>query len=453
MQNSDFLKAENAQHWWHPMGHPGALRANQPTIISEAEGVRIKDIDGNWMIDGVGGLWNVNLGYSCEPIKQAMADQLVKMPYYSGFAGTSNEPAIELSHELSQWFAEDGLNRSFFTSGGSDSVESCLRLARQYHKVRGEHGRTKFFSLKLGYHGTHFGGASVNGNNRFRTAYEPLLAGCFHMPCPYPYRNPFNESDPRKLAQLCLQMTEDEIKFQGPETIAAFIMEPIIGAGGIIVPHESFMPAIRELCDRYGILLIADEVITAFGRTGEWSGSRLWGVKPDMMATAKAITCGYFPFGAALMSEKVTDVFESNKTEAAAIRHGYTYSGHPVGAAAALACLKETKRLKVNESAKILGTQMYKGFQTLADKYSLVGDVRGGYGLMTALELVSDKTQKTPVDPSIGKLVGKVAAENGAMIRVAGHTIMVSPPLIATAAEVDTILSAIDSGLAAASNI
>jgi adenosylmethionine-8-amino-7-oxononanoate aminotransferase len=172
-----------------------------------------------------------------------------------------------------------------------------------------------------------------------------------------------------------------------------------------------------------------------------------------MMATAKAITCGYFPFGAALMSEKVTDVFESNKTEAAAIRHGYTYSGHPVGAAAALACLKETKRLKVNESAKILGTQMYKGFQKLADKYSLVGDVRGGYGLMTALELVSDKTQKTPVDPSIGKLVGKVAAENGAMIRVAGHTVMVSPPLIATAEEVDTILSAIDSGLAAASNI
>jgi hypothetical protein len=452
MQHSDFLKAQNAQHWWHPMGHPGALRANQPTIISEAEGVRIKDIDGNWMIDGVGGLWNVNLGYSCDPIKQAMADQLLKMPYYSGFAGTSNEPAIELSHELSQWFAEDGLNRAFFTSGGSDSVESCLRLARQYHKVRGEHGRTKFFSLKLGYHGTHFGGASVNGNNRFRTAYEPLLAGCFHMPCPYPYRNPFNETDPLKLAQQCLQITEDEIIFQGPETIAAFIMEPIIGAGGIIVPHESFMPGIRELCDRYGILLIADEVITAFGRAGAWSGSRLWGVKPDMISTAKAITCGYFPFGAAMMSEKVSEVFESNNTEAAAIRHGYTYSGHPVGAAAALACLKETKRLKVNVNAELRGTQMYQGFQKLAQKYDVIGDVRGGRGLMTAFEMVSDQQLKTPLDSAKGKLLGKVTAQNGAMVRVAGHTVMVSPPLIVTAAEVDSILAAVDAGLAAISS-
>ena len=172
---------------------------------------------------------------------------------------------------------------------------------------------TKFFSLKKGYHGTHFGGASVNGNPRFRTAYEPLLAGCHHMPSPYTYRNPFNETDPAKLAQLCLQATEDEIMFQDPSTIAAFIMEPILGAGGVIVPHETFMPGIRALCDKYGILLISDEVITGFGRSGDWSGARHWGVKPDMMTCAKAITSAYYPFGATMIGEKVAEVFENDE--------------------------------------------------------------------------------------------------------------------------------------------
>ena len=448
MTNKDFIKAENAQHWWHPMGHPAALRAQQPRVISEAEGVNIRDIDGNWMIDGVGGLWNVNLGYSCDPIKQAITEQLTKMPYYSGFAGTSNEPAIELSHELAQWFAEDGLSRAFFTSGGSDSVESCLRLARQYHKVRGEHGRTKFMSLKLGYHGTHFGGASVNGNARFRTAYEPLLPGCFHLPAPHVYRNPFNESNPEKLAQLCLAAAEEEIKFQDPNTVAAFIMEPIIGAGGIIPMPPSYIVGMREMCTRYGILFIADEVITAFGRTGSWSGCRHYGIQPDMMSTAKAITCGYFPFGAAMMSEKVQEVFEGNNDAIGAIGHGYTYSGHPVGAAAALACLSETKRLKVNENAAVRGDQVFKGMQALQAKYDLVGDVRGGEGLMSCMELVSDRDAKTPLDPAMGKKFGKICNDNGVMVRVSGHAIMVSPPLIITEAETNKILSAMDTALA-----
>ncbi len=230
----------------------------------------------------------------------------------------------------------DGLTRAFFTSGGSDSVETALRLARQYHKIRGGEGaRTKFLSLKKGYHGTHMGGASVNGNANFRTQYEPLLPGCFHIPAPpYTYRNPFNETDPERLAQLCLQALEDEIAFQGAGTIAAFIMEPILGAGGgVIPPHESFMPGVREICSRHGILLIADEVITAFGRTGSWTGSRHWGgVQPDLMCTAKAITNGYFPpFGAVMIADHVAETFEQDTTGRAAIGHGYTYSGHPVG--------------------------------------------------------------------------------------------------------------------------
>ena len=227
MKDSNFLKENNARYMWHPMGAPADSLANPPWIITEAEGVKIKDVDGNWVVDGVGGLWCVNLGFSCEPIQNAIAEQVKKLPYYSVFAGSSTDVAIELSYELVDFFSEDGMVRAFFTSGGSDSVESTLRLARQYHKIRGEHQRTKFFSLKKGYHGTHFGGASVNGNNRFRTLYEPLLPGCYHLPAPYPYRNPFNEEDPAKLAQKILQLFAEQVQLMLIETFAVLGAPPV----------------------------------------------------------------------------------------------------------------------------------------------------------------------------------------------------------------------------------
>ncbi len=451
MKDSNFLKEHNAKSMWHPMSHPADSLANPPAIITSAQGVKVTDVDGHEVVDGVGGLWNVNLGFSCEPVKKAIAAQLDVLPYYSTFRGTTNDQVIQLSEELREFFEPDGLSRAFYTSGGSDSVESALRLARQYHKVRGEEGRVKYLSLKKGYHGTHTGGASVNGNANFRTMYEPLLAGCFHVPAPYTYRNPFNETDPEKLAQLCLQALEAEIQFQGANTIAAFIMEPILGAGGVIVPHKSFMPGVREICTRHGILLIADEVITAFGRTGSWSGSRHWGVKPDLMATAKAITNGYFPFGAVMISDELVDTFEKDTSGKAFIGHGYTYSGHPVGAAAALACLAETKRQNVPENAAARGTQLFDGLNALKDKYELVGDVRGGHGLMTALELVGDRATKAPAAPAIGGQLQKVAYENGAMVRVSGPNIILSPPLVISEDETNTILSALDAGFAAVS--
>ncbi len=447
MKDSNFLRENNARYFWHPMTSPEDSQTTPPKIITGSEGVRIHDIDGNSVVDGVGGLWNVNLGYSCEPVKQAIADQLQKLPYYSTFRGSSNDAAIELSYELAQFFAPDGLSRAFFTSGGSDSVETALRLARQYHKLRGEAGRIKFLSLKKGYHGTHFGGASVNGNANFRTAYEPLMPGCYHIPAPYTYRNPFNETDPEKLAQFCAAALEDEINFQGANTIAAMIMEPILGAGGVIPPHKSFAAAVREICDRHGILLITDEVITAYGRTGAWSGARLWGIKPDMMCTAKAVTNGYFPFGAVMVGEHMIEVFENNP--AAKIGHGYTYSGHPVGAAAALACLAETIRLNVTENAAARGTQLFEGCRKLMDKYEIIGDVRGGHGLMTAIEMVSDRSTKAPIDGGTAAKVQETAYENGAMIRVSGANIILSPPLVLSEADVDTILSALDAGFAA----
>jgi adenosylmethionine-8-amino-7-oxononanoate aminotransferase len=447
MKDGNFLKENNARHLWHPMGHPGDAHANPPRIITRAEGVMITDLDEHSVVDAVGGLWCVNLGYSNDVVKDAIAKQLYDLPFCSNFAGSTNPMAIEASYMVREFFAEDGIERVFFTSGGSDSVETCLRLARQYHKLRGEHSRTKFLSLKRGYHGTHFGAASVNGNIRFRTSYEPLLPGCFHLPAPYTYRNPFDETDPAKLAQKIVAMAEDEIQFQSPGTIAAFIMEPILGAGGVIVPPETFMPMMRDVCERYGILMIADEVITGFGRTGDWTGSRHWGVKPDLMSAAKGITSAYFPVGAALISGKVAEVFENSGPDGA-INHGYTYSSHPVGAAAVVACLNETLRLDTKANAGPRGRQLYEGCLKLAEKYDVIGDVRGGHGLMTGIELVSDRATKTPLDGASLKRFHDATYEAGAMVRMGMHNVMMSPPLVITEAEINTVLNALDKGFA-----
>ncbi len=449
MRDNNFLTENNARYLWHPTAHPADSLANAPTIITQAKGVKIIDIDGHETIDAVAGLWNVNLGYSCQPIKDAITAQLEALPYYSGFYGSSNDKAIEFSYMLHNFFAPDGLTRAFFTSGGSDSVDTALRLARQYHKIRGESGRFKFFSLQKGYHGSHFGGASVNGNVNFRTQYEPMLTGCYHIPAPYGYRNPFHESDPKKLAQACLHLLESEIAMQGAETIAAFIMEPVLGAGGVIPPDQSFMPGVRDLCTRNGILLIADEVVTAFGRTGSWTGSRHWGVQPDMVTLAKAITSGYFPFGATMFNDQIAEVFEKDETEKGLVSHGYTYSGHPVGAAAAIACLHETEHLQVDKNAKARGTQLFSGLQALVKKHEIIGDVRGGHGLMCGIELVSNRETKQTVDKSVALNLHQAIYRQGVTVRPSGPNIILSPPLIITASEIETVIDAIDKGLTA----
>ncbi len=449
MRNANYLKEHNARHMWHAMANAGEMRINPPQIINAAKGVEITDVDGHTVLDAVGGLWNVNLGYSCEPVKKAIRDQLDQLPYYSTFRGTSNSPLIELSVELAEFFRPDGMTRSFFTSGGSDSIDSALRLARQYHKLKGQPERTKFFALKKGYHGTHFGGASVNGNANFRRAYEPLLPGVFHLPAPWDYRNPFNTTDGVVIAKCIAALFEDEIALQGADTIAAFVMEPVLGAGGVIVPHETFMPLMRAICDRHGILLIADEVITAFGRTGAWTGSRLWGVAPDMMCTAKAITNGYYPFGAVMIHEKLVEAFETSKSPLASIGHGYTYSGHPVGAAAALACLTETKRLNVHQNAAARGDELLKGLKELKEKHELIGDARGK-GLMCCLELVSNRDTKASAAKDVIQKVQDIAYKNGVMVRASGPNIILSPPLIIAVADVQRIVGALDIALSGA---
>lgn len=449
MRDTNFLVGNNARHAWHPMAHPGEMRASPPRIIDRGEGLEIVDIHGHRTLDGVGGLWNVNLGYSCDPVKDAISSQMQKLPYYNAFRGTTTPPLIELSYELCEFFRPEGMGRVFFTSGGSDSVETCLRLARQYHRANGQPERTRFVSLKKGYHGTHFGGASVNGNPNFRRNYEPMLAGVIHLPAPFTYRNPFDTDDGAVIARKIGEAFEEEIAFHGADTIAALIMEPVLGSGGVIVPHESFFPLMRAICDRHGILLIADEVITGFGRAGSESGSRLWGIRPDMMATAKGITNGYFPLGAALIGEKLADVFENAKGPLGTISHGYTYSGHPIGAAAALATLLEVKRLDVATNAKARGEELLAGLRELKGRHEIVGDARGK-GLMAALELVSDREKKTPAAKEVMQALHDKTYEEGVMVRTSGNNVIISPCLVIDSSHVNRILSALDAGLAAA---
>ena len=443
---SNFLRENNARQVWHPMAHPNEMEATPPRIIVSGEGVYVTDIDGRRAVDAVGGLWNVNLGYSNEAIKQAIAEQLAELPYYSAFRGTTHPRMIELGHRLIEILKPEGARRAFFTSGGSDSVESALRIVRQYWKVRGQADRVKFLALKRGYHGTHFGAASVNGNSNFRRAYEPLLPGVHHLPTPFPYRNQFNEEKPARLAELCLAAIEEEIKFQGADTIAAFIAEPVQGAGGVIVFPDGYFASLKALLDRHDIPLIADEVVTAFGRAGAWFGVRLDGVKPDVMCIAKAITSGYFPFGACVVGEKIESAFKANRDALGAIYHGYTYSGHPVGCAAALACLDETFARDLPGNARTQGDYLLEAFGVLARKHEVLGDVRGK-GLMLGLELVADRTTKMPAGKNYMNAIAARSYDAGAMIRTSGNVIILSPPLILTREEAKQIVEAVGAAI------
>ena len=338
MTPTDLLKRDNARFIWHPMAHPGAMKKAKPDIIQRGEGCWIWDVDGHKMLDGVAGLWSSNLGHSERRVRDAIVAQLDELPFFNTFRGTTHPRAIELSAALVDLMRPDGVAAVMFSNGGSDAVESALKIARQFHKLRGDKDRSKFIAMRQGYHGVHFGGMSVIGNTNFRRAYEPLLPGCFHIDSPWLYRNAYTQ-DEDELGRIVAQQLEREIIFQGPDTVAAFIAEPIQGAGGVIVPPANFWPLVREVCDRHGVLLIADEVVTGFGRTGHLFGTRLWGVQADLWCLAKGISPGYVPLGATAIGARVADVFDADTTGGAQVAHGYTYSAHPVAAAAAIATL------------------------------------------------------------------------------------------------------------------
>ncbi len=449
MNSIDQLKNDNAEFLWHPMAHPAAMKKAKPDIVARGEGCWIWDVDGHKMLDGVGGLWASNLGHSATAVRNAIVEQLDELPFYNTFRGTTHPRAIELSAQLVKSMEPDGVASVMFSNGGSDAVEGALKIARQYHKLRGDKDRFKFISLRQGYHGVHFGGMSVNGNNNFRRAYEPLLPGCFHIDTPWLYRNPYSQ-DPEKLGEICAELLEREIVFQGPDTVAAFIAEPVQGAGGVIVPPPNYWPAVRKICDKYGVLLIADEVVTGFGRTGHLFGTRLWGVKADLWCLAKGISSGYVPLGATAISKQVAQVFEADTSGLAAVSHGYTYSAHPVAAAAALATLQEIERLDVVGNAGRVGTVMQERLRKLEHSCGFVGNVRG-IGLMLGIEMVADKAQRTPMPRSsdIPARVAKDAYKRGLMVRISGPNLILSPPLVISMDEINHLCDVLEASFAA----
>lgn len=435
------IRALNARHQVHPMADPKVYRGKPPLIVAGGEGCYVTDVDGRRLFDTAAGLWNVTVGHGRAEVKAAIVEQLDRLAYYM-IQGLSNPPAIELSARLAEMFAWEGMTKVLFSSGGGDACEGAIKLARQYWKLAGEPTRTKVISLKYAYHGTHFGGLSASGNPQYRSAYEPLLPGFFQVESPFLYRNPFTQ-DPEALGRMCAALLEREIEYQGPKTVAAFMAEPIQGAGGVIVPPANYWPLVREICDRHGVLLISDEVVTGFGRPGTLSGARLWGVKPDIMCFAKGINAGYVPLGATMWNDRVAAAWE-NADPLAPIMHGYTYSGHALACAAANATLKIVMEEDLPHNAAVEGEYLLAQLAHLPERYRFVGDVRGK-GLMAAIEFVKDRDAKTPygTGDTLPRRVFEIGLEEGLLLRLAGPSrIVLSPPLVITRAENDFMIHA-----------
>ena len=435
--------------FWHPMSSSAPANRSKTLIIARGDGNYITDIEGHRMLDGVGGLWNVNVGHNRPSVKAAIAAQLDELAYYQTFDGIAHPRVFDLAERLTSMFAQENMARVLFSSGGSDAVETALKMARQYWIASGEPGRTRFLSLRNGYHGVHMGGTSVGGNGVYHYNHGPLLAGCHLLDTPWLYRNPWDCRDPDELTAHCIRQLEDQIALLGPQTIAALIAEPVQGAGGVIVPPTHYWKRLREVCDRHGILLIADEVVTGFGRTGCMLGSRGWGVAPDVLCLAKGITAGYIPMGATVFNQRIVDAIENAPGFGSVIMHGYTYSGHPTACAAALAVLDIVEAEDLPGNAGKVGAQLLEQLQPLTERYAVVGEVRGK-GLMIAVDLVADKVTREPLDPANG-LASRIAEQArlaGVLMRPIGNKIVMSPPLTLTADEATLMVDALDSALA-----
>jgi adenosylmethionine-8-amino-7-oxononanoate aminotransferase len=442
------VKAYNARHLLHPMVDPKIARAQPPLIIARGDGVYVYDIDGKRYLDTVAGLWNVNIGHNRSEVKRAITEQLERIAYYSSFINTSNPPAIELSARLAELFEWEGMVATLFGSGGSDATETAIKLARQYWKLEGQGDRIKIISLKYGFHGVHMGGTAANGNPLFRQAFEPVMPGFVQVEAPYFYRNPWTR-DPEELGRICADVLDREMQYQGARTVAAFLVEPVQGAGGVIVPPPNYWPLVRKVCDKHGVLLIADEVVTGFGRTGAMSGSRGWGVKPDIMCLAKGINSGYVPLGATMISDRVAAAW-SRQDPLAVIMHGYTNSGHPLACAAANAALQIVVDEDLPGNAASVGAYMIERLQTFAGRFGVVGEVRGK-GLMMALELVKDNATKEPLmatEPAVQRMLA-ACRRDGMIVRIQGNKMILSPPLIFQRAHVDEMISILEPALAA----
>lgn len=427
----------------HPLHHPSAHQ--DPLIIESAQGVWLTTTDGREIMDGLAGLWNVLVGHGRTELAAAAYQQMTRLAYTSNYAGMSNLPAITLAERLAG-FAYPNLQTTFFTSGGAESNETAFKTARYYWKRHGKPDKVKVIARQDAYHGVTLAAMSATGITPYWPMFEPRVPGFLHVDAPYPYRFSGEIKEGETVGLAAAAQIAALIEREGPDTVAAVIAEPVQGAGGVIVPPDDYFPALRAICDQYDVLLIADEVITGFGRTGEWFALNRYGIQPDILSFAKGVTSGYQPLGGIQISTAIHEAI-MNAPGHQKWMHAYTYSGHPTCCAVALANLDILEQEKLVENAAARGSQLLSGLQTLLD-LPCVGDVRG-LGLMAAVEFVKDKEGKTP-DVPLAEKVQALCLERGLLSRVKGQSYLLAPPLSITEDELTHLLSIVYDAVAAA---
>jgi adenosylmethionine-8-amino-7-oxononanoate aminotransferase len=431
------MAATTTDHLWQHF----TRAVDERIVIERAEGCYIWDTEGNRYLDALAALYCVNIGYGPWPeIVEAATKQLERLPFFTNWVGFATPPSLELADRLTKLVPID-VGRIFFVGGGSEANETALKVARQYHRLRGEPSRYKFVSRRSAYHGTTFGALSINGSPVLRSQFEPLLAGCLHAPMPYRYRCPYCFEQSACTLQ-CADEIDAIIASESPDTVAAVILEPVQNSGGSITPPPGYFDRVREICDEHGVLLVADEVICGFGRVGDWFGCTRYGIEPDMMTMAKGITSAYAPLGALVASPKVVEPFFDEPKRA--FTHGITFGGHPLSCAISLA------NLDIMEREDLIGrVQRHMGefrarCDQLMEEHPMVGDVRGD-GYFYSLELVKNKETKETFTPAerdelIKTFLTPRARELGVYMRFddrAETAAQFSPPLVAGPAEFD----------------
>jgi adenosylmethionine-8-amino-7-oxononanoate aminotransferase len=438
------LLAEDRDHLLHPLCHPEDHA--KPHIWVQGKGAVLTDAEGREFLDGLSCLWNVNVGHGRRELAEAAAEQMATLAYATNYVGSSNVPAIQLAQRLTE-LAYPNLCATFFASGGGEANESAFKTARFYWKAKGRPGKVKVISRQYGYHGVTLATMSATAVPGYAKMFEPRVPNFIHTAAPYGYRLE-GVRPGETVGQAAARMLEETILKEGPETVAAFIAEPVQGAGGVIVPPDDYFPLVRQICTKHDVLFIADEVITGFGRTGAWFALTRWGVQPDILSFAKGITSGYLPLGGIMVSRPILDAMLS-VPYADRWMHAYTYSGHATCCAVGLRNLEIIEKEGLVENAAKMGARLLAGMKTLLD-LKAVGEVRG-LGLLVGVELVADRATKAAFDPA-KKIINKVRAEleaRGVFTRNMRDILAFAPPLVITEAQVDRLVESTRGAIAA----
>ncbi len=443
------LKKKDAQYLLHPASSISALVENGPQMIVSAKGCYITDDEGHELLDAVAGLWCVNVGYGRSELAQVMKDATEKLAYYHSFGNASNPDQVRLAEKLVK-LAPQGLDKVFFGSGGSDANDTLIKIAWHYHTLKGHESKIKVIARQQAYHGTSISTASLTGLGGFHKAFPLPLDFVLRVGCPHFYIQGKDGESEVEFCDRLIQEVADVIEENGAENIAAFFAEPIHAAGGVIEPPVGYYPKLQTLLKQHDILLVADEVVCAYGRLGAWFGSDLLDIKPDMMATAKGLTSGYFPMSAAFMSNDIWQVLKQGSEQLGAFSHGYTYSGHPVGAAVALANIELLEKENLIEQAKKNGAYLHQQLHAALDDNPHVGEIRGR-GMLAGIQLVKDKAKKILPEPSEKwpLKVSTLMRKHGVIVRPLPSvaTLAISPPLTMNREQIDTLVKVLSDAI------